>query len=176
MEKNKEKFTTRRIAYIGIFIAISVVVNTLRFGYFSFGGLPIILSGYALGPVSGFIVGGLADIIAFAVRPSASGGFNPLFSLTSALTGAIPVIVTRKLGGKYPDFSLPTLFAGIFVGQTLTSVIMVPFFISIIAGKNIFIPQLIKAASKQVTSIPLYSVIIKAIFKPIADVVKFEEV
>lgn len=163
---NKKSFlTTKKIAYVGIFIALSVAINTLRIGSISFGGFPIIFSGYVLGPVLGFVVGGLADLVGFLIRPSATGGFNPLFTLTSALTGAIPIIVTRVLGDKYPNFKFWKVLIGVLVGQTITSVIMVPFFISILYGKNTVWYYMTSAAVKQAVSIPVYSILIMSINK-----------
>lgn len=159
----KSIFTTKKIAYAAIFIAISVAINTMRIGSISFGGFPIIFSGYVLGPLMGFIVGGLADVVGFLIRPSATGGFNPLFTLTSALTGAIPIIVTKLLGDKYPNYKLWKIFLGIFIGQTITSVVMVPIFISLIAGKNTVWYYIYKAAAKQIVSIPIYAILLKAI-------------
>ncbi len=175
--KNSNKFSTRTIAYAAIFIALSVAVNTMRIGSVSFGGFPIIFSGYALGPVLGFIVGGVADLVGFLVRPSATGGFNPLFSLTSALTGAIPVIVTRALGDRYPKYKLWKVFVGILVGQVITSVLLVPLFIALIAGKKeLFYTWVVKAGTKQAVSIPIYAVLLNIIFEPLTKVIKFDEV
>ncbi|WMM23384.1 folate family ECF transporter S component [Tissierella sp. MB52-C2] len=159
----KSIFTTKKIAYAAIFIAISVAINTMRIGSISFGGFPIIFSGYVLGPLMGFIVGALADVVGFLIRPSATGGFNPLFVLTSALTGAIPIIITRLLGDKYPNYKLWKIFLGIFIGQTITSVVMVPIFISLITGKNTVWYYIYKAAAKQIVSIPIYAILLKAI-------------
>jgi ECF transporter S component (folate family) len=157
--------TTKKIAYAGIFVALSVAINTLRIGSISFGGFPIIFSGYALGPVLGFIVGGLADIVGFIIRPSSTGGFNPIFTLTSALTGAIPVIVTSALGNKYPNYKFGKILVGVLIGQTITSVIIVPLAISILYGKNTFWYYMTSAAIKQAVSIPVYSILIISINK-----------
>ena len=173
VEKNKF-FTTKKLVLASFFVALSVVVNTLRIGSVSFGGFPIIFSGYVLGPVTGFIVGFVSDLVGFLVRPSASGGFNPLFALTSSLTGAIPVIVTKLLGDKYPEYKLWKIFLGVLVGQTITSVIMVPFFRAILYGKNTMWYYLVKAAAKQAVSIPIYAVLIKIIWDSIKNVVKVD--
>ncbi|RVU55457.1 folate family ECF transporter S component [Anaerosphaera multitolerans] len=175
MQKNS-KFSTRQIAYAAMFIALGIIVNSLRIGSFlSFGGFPIILSGYALGPVMGFIIGAITDVLAYIVRPSATGGFNPVFILTSALTGAIPVIVTQMLGDKYPEFKLWKIIVGIVVGQFTTSVFMVPYFISILYGKHLFIPSMIKAAIKQSYSAPLYGLLVKIIFNSLKNKFKLRE-
>lgn len=169
----KSFFTVKKIAYAGIFIALSVAVNSMRIGSVSFGGFPIIFSGYALGPLFGFIVGGLSDLVGFLIRPSSTGGFNPLFTLTSALTGAIPVIITSALGDKYPKFNLWKIFIGILVGQAITSVVLVPIFISVLYGKNTVWYYMISAAIKQAVSIPVYSILLKAINDIISKQIDF---
>lgn len=52
-----------------------------------FGSLPIAVSGAFFGPVIGCIVGGLADILAYLVKPT--GPFFPGFTISSALGGVI---------------------------------------------------------------------------------------
>ncbi|ERT61619.1 ECF transporter S component (folate family) [Peptoniphilus koenoeneniae] len=156
-KKESTKFrSTRTITYMSVFIALSVVINTMRFGSISFGGFPIIYSGLVLGPVNGFIVGGVSDVLAFIVRPS-SGGYNILFTLTSALTGFIPAIITGLFKDKYPNYRFFSVLIGVFIGQMITSVIMAPFFQSILYGKNTFYYYAAKAFIKQIVSIPIYS-------------------
>ncbi|NLD18364.1 MAG: folate family ECF transporter S component [Tissierellia bacterium] len=175
-EERTNKFSTNRITYIAMFVALSVAINTARVGSISFGGFPIILSGYFLGPINGFIVGALADVIAYIIRPSAGGGFNPLFILTSALTGFIPVVVTRLLGEKYPNYNFPKLFAGIFVGQMLTSVIMVPFFRVMLYGENTFIFFASSAFIRQAFNMPLYAFLINTVNESLRRTVNFERI
>ena len=174
--KLNKKFSTYRLTYLAIFVALSVVINTARIGSVSFGGFPIILSGYFLGPVNGFIVGAVADIVGFIIRPSSSGGFNPLFILTSALTGLIPVLVTRLLKEEYPKYSFLKVLAGIFVGQMLTSVIMVPFFRVILYGNNTFIYFASNAFVKQIVSIPIYAFLVVTIAEKVGANLNFKKI
>lgn len=60
-----------------------------------FNGFPIVLSGFLLGPIGGFWCGALADIVAFMLKPG--GAYNPLFTITSGLTGMMPVLVYQRL-------------------------------------------------------------------------------
>lgn len=171
----KKGFTTKEITYVAIFVAIGVIVNSMRMGFLSFGGFPIILSGYALGPFLGFIVGGVTDVVAFIVRPSPLG-FNPAFMLTSALTGAIPVMVSRILGDRYPNYRLWTIFIGILIGQTITSVVMVPLFMSYFFGKHSLSVYVLRALKKQIPSIPLYAVVLKGVIDPLTKAVDFRKI
>lgn len=176
-EVNTEKsyFSARTLSYLAMFIALSVVLNTLRVGPISFGGFPIIYGGLALGPVFGFIIGMVSDLLGFLVRPSGNG-FNLAFTLTSSLTGAIPVLVLRLFGNdpknKQNFIKVPI---GIFVGQTITSVIMVPYFMKLFYGFN-FWERLIKAFSKQVWSIPLYAFIFVSTWKVVSKQVDFKSI
>lgn len=150
---------TRMMAYISIFVAISVVVNILRVGSLSFGGFPIIFSGFVLGPLSGFIVGALADVLSFIIRPS--GPFNILFTLTSAMTGAIPILVVRLLGYRDKKLSLWKVLVGIAIGQLITSVILAPLFLAFFMGNDKgFLYFATKAFVKQALSVPIYAIIL----------------
>lgn len=176
-EVNTEKsyFSARTLSYLAMFIALSVVLNTLRVGPISFGGFPIIYGGLALGPVFGFIIGMVSDLLGFLVRPSGNG-FNLAFTLTSSLTGAIPVLVLRLFGNDPKNKqNFIKVLIGIFVGQTITSVIMVPYFMKLFYGFN-FWERLIKAFSKQVWSIPLYAFIFVSTWKVVSKQVDFKSI
>lgn len=172
-EKPYKKTSTRKLTYMAVFIALSVVINTLRFGSISFGGFPIIYSGLVLGPVNGFLVGGISDLLGFIIRPS-SQGFHPIFTLTSALTGMIPILVVKLFRKKYPNFKFYQVLVGIFVGQMITSVIMAPYFQSYLFGKNTFSYFAIKAFVKQIVSIPIYALLFTSITESIKNTINFD--
>ncbi|MDY6085235.1 MAG: ECF transporter S component [Peptoniphilaceae bacterium] len=153
--KWQDYFTARRVAQMGLFVALGVAINTVRVGALSFGGLPIIFSGYFLGPLGGFIVGGVTDLVAFIVRPS-SAGFNPVYTLTSALTGIIPVVVTNLLGER-DHYTFPKVLIGVLVGQVVTSVVLVPLFMSFFISPESGKAQFFKMLVKQAFSIPVYA-------------------
>lgn len=170
----KPFLTTKELTLMAMFVAIGVAINTVRVGIFSFGGFPIILSGYVLGPIPGFIIGAITDLVAFIVRPS--GPFNPAYTLTSALTGFIPVFITNLLGDRYPKYKYWKVLIGTFIGQFLTSVFMVPVFRTIFQAtdKSFWVQVGIhagKAAIKQAWSVPLYAFlvisVIEAIYKAV---------
>lgn len=171
MQDRTEKFTTRQITYIGVMVALTVVINVVRVGVVNFTGFPIILSGYLLGPIPGFVVGGVADVIGFVIRPS--GPYVPIFTLTSALTGLIPVIISRLLGDAYPKFSFWKVLVGVFVGQFATSVIIVPLFRSLLLSDQSFWYFAVKAAGKQIVSIPLYAFFVTALVDRLSKVIDF---
>ena len=169
----RRQSSTRRITYMAVFIALSVVINTMRFGSVSFGGFPIIYSGLVLGPVNGLIVGAVSDVLGFIIRPS-SGGYNVVFTLTSALTGLIPIMVVKLFKVKYPNYKFYQVLLGIFIGQMLTSVIMAPYFQALLFGKNTFYYYASKAFIKQAVSIPLYAALFTSMTESIKDSIDFE--
>lgn len=169
-----KKWSTTRITYMSIFVALSVMINTMRVGSFSFGGFPIIFAGYMLGPIPGFIVGAVADVVGFIVRPPAFS-FNILFTLTSALTGLIPVLVSKLLGDKYPKFTFIKVLVGIFVGQMITTVILAPMFSVILYGGRSFWLLASKAFFRQILSIPVYALLITSVGDRITKVIKFDK-
>ena len=69
----------RKIAYTGLFIAISIILTRFFSGNITiagiyalrltFGEIPIILNGLLLGPVFGAACGILSDIIGYAINP-----------------------------------------------------------------------------------------------------------
>lgn len=175
--ENTEKsfFSAKTLSYLAMFIALSVVLNTLRIGSISFGGFPIIYGGMALGPVLGFIIGLVSDLLGFLVRPS-SNGFNLAFTLTSALTGAIPILVIRMLGAeKEGKNNFIKVLIAILIGQTITSVLLVPYFMKLFYGFN-FIERVLRALSKQIWSIPLYAFVFVATWKVISKQVDFDKI
>lgn len=161
----KRKFSTRQLTYVAIFVTLSVIVNSVRVGFLSFGGLPIIMSGYILGPGLGFVVGIVTDIVGVIVRPPSTGGINPLFVLTSGLTGFIPVFVSQLLRDRYPDYKYWKLVVGIIVGQFITSVFMVNIFIDLLYAPGTFWVKMPKAAVKQLLQAPIYAATIKAVLE-----------
>ena len=176
----KRLLTTRKLAFSALLVALSVAINSARIGSISFGGFPIIFSGLVLGPGIGFIVGAVADIVGFLIRPSATGGFNPLFILTSALTGFIPGAKVLLLKDKYPNYKIWTVFIAIAVGQLITSVIMVPFFITILYTKTVFASpefwtaffvRVAKPLANQAINVPIYALIFTIIINPISKAV-----
>ena len=91
--------SAKKIAYIAVFIALSVVTNSLieinvtpsnkiTFTYFI-----CFISGFLLGPLPGFLVGLLGDALGFLLVPQ---DVYWLFGLTLGLTGLLAGLV-RKL-------------------------------------------------------------------------------
>ena len=91
------KFSSKNIAYISLFAAISVIMNALTLTVpgsgiaISFTYIPNFLAGYFFGPGAGFLVGVLGDGLGCIIWPK--GAWLPLLTLSSGLMGAIPGVV-----------------------------------------------------------------------------------
>lgn len=149
-------FDVRTLTYMSAFIALGVAINSLRVGNVSFAGFPIIYSGFALGPIPGFIVGAMTDFIGFIARPSANGAFHPAFALTSALTGLLPALVVSVPFLKQYRKRVLVCFFAILIGQFITSVLMVPLFRYWLFEHPLMVTAT-NAAVKQIYSVPLYT-------------------
>ncbi|BAP39621.1 hypothetical protein [Metamycoplasma canadense] len=92
-----KKWNPKRIAFVGVLIAISVVfflisvrilpISALPTFKFSFIGLPIKITGFIFGPIVGIITGILADFISFALVPTY---YNFLYTIAVSIAGFVP--------------------------------------------------------------------------------------
>lgn len=149
-------------ARLALLIALNVVLTRLLSFRISIGGvegvrlgfgaLPTILAGIVYGPAAGFVVGALADLVGYWINPI--GGYNPVFTLTSALTGFIPgaVIFYMFQRGR----KLWQLIIAIALGQITTSIILVPFFLKLFFGIPIMASMIPKIVSEAIT-VPVYA-------------------
>lgn len=153
--KPTSSLSVKRLTYMSVFIALGVTINSLRIGNVSFSGFPIIYSGFALGPIPGFIVGALTDVIGFLVRPSGNS-FNILFTLTSALTGLLPALILTLPGLRNRKKHVVFVYLAILITQGITSVLMVPIF-RLWLFDHPLIATMTSAAVKQLYSVPLYT-------------------
>ena len=155
---------------MGLLIALSIIltrVASLRIAIggiegirIGFGGLPIILGGVLFGPLSGGLVGAISDLVGYFINPM--GAYMPHFTLTSALTGIIPALVL-KLSQKN-EANVLELGTAIAVGQTITSLILVPYFLHTLFGLPwaiLMLPRIIGVP----VNIFLYTVAINLLLK-----------
>ena len=92
------RISTKKIAYIALLAAISVVLNLPIISVFippdikiSFVYIPAFIAGFYFGPGVGFFVGVIGDILGCIIAPQ--GAWLPLMTLASGLMGAIPGLV-----------------------------------------------------------------------------------
>lgn len=145
------RFASVRIAIAG--------VEGIRLGL---GALPNVIAGVLLGPAYGALSGGVADVVGFSLSPM--GGYLPHFTLTAALTGAIPGLVFRALTrGRRVSPSVPILVLGLSVaaGTAAVSWGLTPYFLHTLIGMDyrvIMLPRLVAG----LIEIPVYVFVIRA--------------
>ena len=164
------KINTRKLVFLSLLTALGIVLTrflSLRLPLFGvegirigIGSLPMIFAGIVFGPVAGGLVGAVTDVVGFWISPM--GAYMPHFTFTAFLTGFIPGFIMIYIFKNVRNFK--TIFISVAIGQIITSIILVPYFIHILFGvpfKPILIPRLIG----QPISIIVYSYLIKILFK-----------
>ena len=138
--------------------AFQVISPTIAGSYlFKFNGFPIVLSGFLLGPGGGFWCGALSDILAFLLKPG--GPYIPFFTITSGITGALPVLIYQKLARKADgrlSLNFWLLLAAIGLGQAVTKVLLVTALRAALFGLPAKVLAL-RAAVEQAVHAPLYA-------------------
>lgn len=112
MSKTKRIFTTRLIARLALFAALSAVLKPLQIGNdflrFSFENTPILLCGYLFGPVCGFAVGVVGDLIGCLICGYA---VNPIITLGAGLFGCMAGLFGERGAVRKPRLWLSSLSA-----------------------------------------------------------------
>ncbi len=120
--------STRRVVICAMLTALGTVLGgllsvpamplgsyTLKIGL---GVLPVIAAAVLYGPLYGGIVGGLTDLIQALVFPK--GSYMPWFTVIGVLFGVVPGLFF--MNGQRP--TLKRIFAAVFTGQTVCSVLL----------------------------------------------------
>lgn len=145
---------------MAMFVALALAIQLLptphgAAGLLRFSAFPLILSGFLLGPRAGLWVGAVTDVLDFMLFPKGKM-FFPGYTLTSALTAALPALVA----GKGPP-AFWRYLAGVAVGQGLTKILMVPFFMALLVGEGSLFAAWSLFAGKnliaQAFHVPLYA-------------------
>jgi len=134
------KISSHKITTMGFLIALSIVLTRIASLRIAIGGvegiriglgkLPIILGGIIFGPLAGGLIGALSDLLGYFINPI--GVYMPHFTLTSALTGIIPVTILILMRKEEPNVF--DLGIAITAGQVITSIILIPYFLNILFG------------------------------------------
>lgn len=157
-----------------MFIALNIIL-TRYFSYMvyiggaqavrlSFGEIPLMLSGFILGPAYGAFTGALSDLVGYPLNPQ--GAYFPGFTLTAAITGFLPGLM-----GKWIQKPLSLKAVTIIVGITTitTSLILNTLWLNLIIGKAfaLLLPPRIIATF---ILIPIYVVVIRLLLKTFSKV------
>lgn len=155
-------------------ISLNVIlarITSIKFlgGRIGFDGFPIIFAGITMGPVAGGIVGAVGDVVGYNIGPT--GPYMPHFTFTAALTGIIPGVVIRMFEKPKNGYDIWQILIAIGLGQLITSVILVPYFMQEIFNLPM-LPRLPRKIIGQLIHVPLYSFLIKAIMDRIPVALK----
>ncbi|TZE81378.1 folate family ECF transporter S component [Calorimonas adulescens] len=128
---NRSALSAKGITYAGLFIALSIVLTrTMSFMItvagiqgvrIGFGGIPIILSGIVLGPGLGALVGAASDVIGYMLFPN--GPFFPGFTLTAALSGALPAIFLGLID-RNKSYQFTKIIIAVAISDIITSLFL----------------------------------------------------
>jgi len=157
---------------LGRFADIPITIAGVFALNLSFGLAPVILSGLIFGPSWGFLTGFLADFIGAIAFPK--GAYMPLFSLTYALAGFTPALITMsadELRAWIRNPLIPTdaalnracrsywrMLVSVAISQTLFSVGLNSLIISTLYGAA-FKTLLPARLAAQLALIPLFTLV-----------------
>ena len=162
----RKSINLRSLILSAMFIALAIVftrffsiqVASNRFG---FGQTPIILSGIFFGPIYGFTVGVLSDVLGYIIGGGA--GFpHPGLTLSSGLAGLIPGIMVHYIIKDNLKISIPVSAAIVCL---VVNAFINTLWISMLIGKSytvIFLPRLIKNAIMTIAQAIICFGIVKA--------------
>lgn len=133
------RFTPLTIAYAAVLIALGVVLSIYSIPIsitgipvkkIGFGMVPVMLSGMLFGPIVGGLVGAATDILQSILNP-ALGPYNPVFTITSFLIGAIPSLfyLWDKASRKSSVWSFLKMLLAVSVTMLICSVFLNTIFI-----------------------------------------------
>lgn len=125
-----KKLTTANIALYGILIALTTVATMIisiptiaTKGYINLGDAIVLLSGFVLGPLGGFIVGGIGSAMADILLSYAY--YAPFTLVIKGIEGFLGVYLYKKLF-KEKTVLVPAIIAGLWMatGYLIVEVFM----------------------------------------------------
>ena len=160
INSTKAKITTRALVTMALLSAISVVLARLIIPMpnvttrFSIEAVPIILAGHLFGPLSGAIVGFVADFVGCLF----SGyGYNPAFSVPPILIGLCAGLLRPLLYRRVPASFLPAVVLGSLLWQS--------YWLSFFYGSRTFLGFLgVRSVQFAITSV-VNAFVVFALFK-----------
>ena len=117
---NDKKTSVRTLTMLALLVAMSIVfsrVLSISTGFvrFNLGSLPTLLAAVLFGPVEGFAVGAVADIVGGVL---AGHAINPLITLGAGAIGLVAGLAWQKMPGLRTGLRLQiSVLLGHFVGS-----------------------------------------------------------
>lgn len=166
-----KKLTTKQITLVALFSTLMVIltqffsiyipffgINGSRIG---FGHIPLLLSGFLLGPLAGAATGAIGDIIGGIVFPT-GGAYFPGFTLSAIVVGLIPGL-TRKVAGNR-TLKPWMIITVVVITEIIASIFMNSLWISMMAGTPFWASFASRAPLSAVKAV-VYGVITSPIYK-----------
>lgn len=125
---------------------------------FGFSFIPSALTGVIFGPIYGFVIGGVADLVSFFVFPSGYP-FFPGYTLSAALGPLLYGLFLYKKPLTLPRIFTVVLFITVFINIGLGTL-----WVSMLQGKA-FLALLPVRITKNVVSLIINTVVLTALFK-----------
>ncbi len=153
----KNQISTQSLVLAAIFVAMNIILT--RIGAimlfsgsvrFSFGNIPVILSGIVLGPAVGGMTGAVGDLLGFFIN-SHGGGFHPGFTLSAMLTGLLPGLVVKFSRAK--KFSLFNITISNVVILVVVSLVLNTYWLSQLQGNAYLVLLPARAATSIIITI-----------------------
>lgn len=163
---------THVLTQLALLLAISVILSMLGVMLpiaginglkITFSYLPIMLAGFAFGPLAGALVGALTDILGYMIKFYAYGPYFPGLTLTVALSGALPVMIYRLLGGKSEKAALFRLSIAVALTSLLVTTVDT-YFLQILYGQAFWV-ILPARIIKEVILIPIKIISLNIVLK-----------
>ena len=151
----------RFTAQVGLLVSLSVVIRrviTPQISGLNLGGLPLLLSGLLLGWRGGAAVGALSDFLGSML--AGTHAYLPYYSVTAALTGALPPLLLSRGRPLQRTPSWVSLLAAIATTQLLTKVVLIAPFDAWLMHTPLAL-EVGKKLSVQLLHIPLYTVALR---------------
>lgn len=135
-EATMEIKKTKTLTGAALATAFTVVVDFFRIVFtqtmeITFGFLGIVVAGMLYGPIVGGLVGGMADVIGYVLRPT--GAFFIGFTLNNIIAGVIYGLFLYK---KQPTFK--RLAAALLTENIIVILILTPIWLNIMYGSSLF--------------------------------------
>ena len=157
------RISIRNVVISGLLVAMNIWLSRLAAIMIaggvirlSFGNIPIYMAGLMFGPVTGGLVGGVADLVGMLVN-SFGAAFVPHIFLAAVLRGVIPPLVVRFLGENNKVWPLK-VFLAILLAEIASGALLTTWGLAWLQKTPftmVLVPRLIALA----VQIPIYSMI-----------------
>jgi ECF transporter S component (folate family) len=133
-----KKFSSKTIVFAGVLIAMHIIfarfisIPVGQILRISISGVPLVLSGLWLGPVTGGICGLIGDLIGCAINGYAP---NPFITIATVLVGLIPGLFCKFMVGDKPGVKRFLRFLLVIaITRFLSSQLLTTFGLSVMYG------------------------------------------